>query len=173
MKKSLLLMGSTLIVMAAWAATPALTQNAQPAKTEDAAAAKPANGKPADAKPAEIKPHARPKAARGPVSQPVDAQGRPVSTKSVAARTALCKADCSPAKYDDKTSVGIHGIYRSYQQFDPQLKSVEGQRSYNECVQKCVAPLPEVYVQRAIFAAGLSWFGKTNKDCLDCHEKGH
>jgi hypothetical protein len=105
--------------------------------------------------------------------QPVDKDGRPVSTKSVAARTALCRADCSPKHYDPKTGIGIHGIYRAYRQFDPQLVSVEGRRQYADCVSRCLAPLPEVYVQRPLFAMGLSWFGKSKQSCLDCHVKGH
>ncbi len=99
--------------------------------------------------------------------------GRPVSTKSEASRTALCKADCSPAKYDEKTGVGIHGIYRSYQKDDPHLVSAAGKQQYAECVSKCLAPLPAVYLQRAVFALGINWFGKSKQSCLDCHVKGH
>jgi hypothetical protein len=100
------------------------------------------------------------------------ADGRPVSTKSVASRTALCKADCRPENYND-SGIGIHGLYRSYSKFDPHLVSVEGKKQYAECVQKCLAPLPTVYVQRAVFAMGINWFGKTKQSCLDCHVKGH
>jgi hypothetical protein len=105
--------------------------------------------------------------------QPVDAQGRPVSTVPAAKRIALCKADCTPNNYKASTGIGVHGIYRSYAQYDPQLKSIEGRASFNECVKKCSDPLPEVYVQRAVFGLGLNWFGHTKQSCLDCHAKGH
>ena len=140
-----------------------------PAFTEEAKDAQAVTAKPDNATIA-------PRAKRVAVSRragPVDGEGRPLSTKSASARIALCKADCSPAKFDQKTGIGVHGIYRSYQQFDPQLVSIEGKREYAECVQKCAAPLPTVYVQRPLFAMGMNWFGKSKQSCLDCHEKGH
>jgi hypothetical protein len=103
----------------------------------------------------------------------LDKDGRPLSSRSVAYRTKLCKADCSPQKYDEKTGVGIHGIYRSYHQYDPQLVSVRGKKEYAECVSKCLGPLPSVYVQRPLLAMGMNWFGKSKESCLDCHVKGH
>jgi len=103
--------------------------------------------------------------------------GRPVSKKSAAARTALCKADCRPNNYKDCGTwgcVGMHGLYRDYDKYDPQLKCIEGQKQYAQCVQKCVDPLPAVYIQRAVFGMGVtSWFGKSKESCLDCHAKGH
>jgi hypothetical protein len=107
------------------------------------------------------------------VKQRLDKDGRPISSRSVGYRTALCKADCSPKKYDQKTGVGIHGIYRGYQQYDPQLTSIQGKKEYAECVSICLAPLPSVYVQRPLLAMGGSWFGKSKESCLDCHVKGH
>jgi hypothetical protein len=95
-----------------------------------------------------------------------------VSKKSAAARTALCKADCRPGNYQ-ASGVGIHGLYRSYNQTDPHLTSIEGRKQFAECVKKCTDPLPPVYVQRAVFGLGLNWFGKTKQSCLDCHSKGH
>ena len=103
----------------------------------------------------------------------IDKDGRPVSTRSLSFRTNLCKADCSPKKYDAKTGIGIHGIYRGYQQYDPQLTSVRGKKEYAECVSTCLAPLPSVYIQRPLLSMGGSWFGKSKDSCLDCHVKGH
>lgn len=95
-----------------------------------------------------------------------------VSKKSVAARTALCKADCRPGNLQ-ASGVGMHGLYRSYNTTDPHLTSIEGRKQFAECVKKCTDPLPDVYVQRAVFGLGLNWFGKTKQSCLDCHAKGH
>jgi hypothetical protein len=95
-----------------------------------------------------------------------------VSKKSVAARTALCRADCRPDNLQP-SGVGMHGFYRAYNKFDPHLTSIEGRKQYAECVKKCVDPLPDVYVQRPIFAMGLNWFGRSKESCLDCHAKGH
>jgi len=99
-----------------------------------------------------------------------------VSKKSVASRTALCKADCRPNNYKDCGTwgcVGMHGLYRSYNKDDPELKSIKGQKDFALCVATCLAPLPPVYVQRAVFGLGLSWFGKKKEGCLDCHAAGH
>jgi hypothetical protein len=91
------------------------------------------------------------------------------ASRSVAARTALCKADCSPAKFDQSTGIGMHGLYRSYHQYDPQLKSIQGRKDFAACVKHCTDPLPAVYVQRPILAMGIKWFGKDADSCLDCH----
>lgn len=113
-------------------------------------------------------------APRAPAVKIDKKDGRPVSTKSLASRTALCRADCSPKKYDSKTGVGIHGIYRRFNEFDPNLQSIEGKKSYAQCVDLCLAPLPAIYVQRAVFAMGAqSWFGAPKASCLNCHVKGH
>ena len=105
-----------------------------------------------------------------------DRDGRPVSKRSAAARTALCKADCRPNNYKDCPTwgcTGMHGLYRSYNQNDPQLKSIDGQKQFAQCVKACVDPLPAVYVQRPLLAAGGKWFGKSTADCLECHAKAH
>jgi len=86
-----------------------------------------------------------------------------VST-SVGARTAACKLDCSAGN--------LHGTYRAYGAFDPQLKSPEGKKLYAECVRLCLDPLPGFYVQKSIIESGGSWFGKTKTDCLGCHAVG-
>jgi hypothetical protein len=99
-----------------------------------------------------------------------------LSKKSVAARTALCKADCRPNNYKDCGTwgcVGMHGLYRSYNRDDPQLKTPQGQKAFAQCVATCLAPLPPVYIQRAVFKLGFSWFGKSKEGCLDCHVSGH
>jgi hypothetical protein len=84
--------------------------------------------------------------------------------RSVGARTAACKLDCSAGN--------LHGTYRAYGAIDPQLKSPEGKKLYAECVRLCLDPLPTIYVQRPIIEAGGSWFGKTKTDCLGCHAVG-
>jgi hypothetical protein len=90
--------------------------------------------------------------------------------KGAAAKAALCRADCRPGNYQ-ASGIGMHGLYRAYDKFDPQLVSIEGRKQYAECVAHCTAPLPSVYIQRPIFAMGLSWFGKSASSCLDCHAK--
>jgi len=88
---------------------------------------------------------------------------KPKST-SVGARTLACKKDCSAGN--------LHGNYRAYGAADPQLKSPEGKKLYNECVRLCLDPLPSIYVQKPIVEAGGSWFGMTKRDCLGCHASG-
>jgi hypothetical protein len=83
---------------------------------------------------------------------------------SVGARTAACKKDCSAGN--------LHGTYRAYGAHDPQLKSPESRKLYNECVRLCLDPLPTTYVQRSIIESGGSWFGQTKADCLGCHASG-
>ena len=85
-------------------------------------------------------------------------------SRSLGARTAACKLDCSAGN--------LHGTYRAYGSIDPQLKSPEGRKLYAECVRLCLDPLPTIYVQRPIIEAGGSWFGKTKTDCLGCHAVG-
>lgn len=90
--------------------------------------------------------------------------------KSVAARTALCKADCLPGKFH-ANGIGMHGLYRSYSKWDPHLVSPEGKKEYAACVSTCVGPLPSVYIQKIIFGMGMTWFGKTQDNCFDCHTR--
>ena len=85
-------------------------------------------------------------------------------SRSVGARTAACKLDCS--------SGNLHGTYRIYGASDPQLKSPEAQKLFAECVRLCLDPLPGIYVQKSIIESGGSWFGKTKSDCLGCHAAG-
>jgi hypothetical protein len=85
-------------------------------------------------------------------------------SRSVASRTAACKADCSVGN--------THGIYRPYNSADPNLVSPEGRKMYAECVRLCLAPLPAFYVQKPIIEAGHAWFGMYKSDCLNCHAEG-
>ena len=85
-------------------------------------------------------------------------------SRSVGARTAACKLDCSAGN--------LHGNYRPYGSSDPQLKSPEGRKLFAECVRLCLDPLPGTYAQKSIIEAGGSWFGKTKSDCLGCHVEG-
>jgi hypothetical protein len=99
-----------------------------------------------------------------------------VSKKSPASRLASCNADCRPNNYKDCGTwgcKGMHGLYRSYNHDDPQLKSIKGKQDFQQCVSTCMAPLPKVYIQRAVFGMGLTWFGKKKEGCLDCHAAGH
>jgi len=94
-----------------------------------------------------------------------------MSKKGVASRTKLCKADCLPNNYHE-SGLGMHGLYRAYSTFDPHLTSPEGKAGYAECVKKFLAPIQRITIQRAVWAMGLTWFGKTRQDCLECHVSG-
>jgi hypothetical protein len=158
--KRLLLAAIALIVVGSLAGSLAYTVALAQDGTKPAAS-KPAASKPAAPKPAAVK---------------TDRDGRPVSNKSAAARAALCKADCLPNNYKECPTwgcTGMHGLYRSYNQNDPQLKSIEGQKQFAQCVKACVDPLPAIYVQRPLLASGGKWFGKSREDCLQCHAKAH
>jgi hypothetical protein len=180
-----LLTGAALILVGCLAYTPALTQeqkeeatSAATAETTNAPTAEPksaASPKTTGAITAEPKSAAAPetKTDAGPAKKPSGTHGAP--SRSVAARTALCKADCRPNNYKDCGSwgcTGMHGLYRSYNSNDPQLKSIDGQKQYAQCVKACVDPLPAIYVQRPLLENGGSWFGKTASDCLACHADG-
>jgi hypothetical protein len=84
--------------------------------------------------------------------------------RSVGARTAACRLDCSAGN--------LHGTYRAYGALDPQLKSPESRKLYAECVRLCLDPLPGTYAQKTFIENGSSWFGKTKADCLGCHAEG-
>ena len=85
-------------------------------------------------------------------------------SRSLGARTAACKLDCSAGN--------LHGTYRAYGSIDPQLKSPEGRKLFAECVRLCLDPLPSIYAQKPFIEGGGSWFGKTKSDCLSCHAVG-
>src|SRR5690348_4748450 len=61
-----------------------------------------------------------------------------IRAKPLGVRTAACKSDCSVGN--------LHGTYRPYGSADPQLKSLEGRKMFNECVKLCLDPLPGIYV---------------------------
>src|SRR5258708_20085193 len=81
-----------------------------------------------------------------------------------AQNAAACKSDCSTGS--------THGLYRPYNQADPNLISPEGRKLYAECVRLCLAPLPSSYFQKSIIESGGSWFGKFKSDCLRYHPPG-
>src|ERR1700680_1805847 len=68
------------------------------------------------------------------------------ASRSLASRTALCKADCAPE--------GSHGMLKPYGHYrrpeaDPTTVSTEsGRKIYAECVRRCLVPLPWFYFQR-------------------------
>ena|SRR5436190_6619123 len=132
------LIAVALILGASLTYTSAFTQNAPDTKKEEA-------------KPAEV-------------ATPKPNKSVKMSSRSVGARTAACKLDCS--------SGHLHGTYRSYGSSDPELKSPEAKKLFAECVRLCLDPLPTIYVQRPIIESGGSWFGKTKADCLGCHAVG-
>ncbi len=95
---------------------------------------------------------------------PKRAAPRSGPNRSVGARTAACKLDCSAGN--------LHGTYRAYGAIDPQLKSPESRTLFAECVRLCLDPLPGTYAQKTFIENGGSWFGKTKSDCLGCHADG-
>ncbi len=103
----------------------------------------------------------------------VNADGKQVSPYSLAERTANNRADCKPNALKPD-GVGIHGHYRGYGQWDPELKSIEGRKQFEACVKRGLEPAPWfAFLQRATFANGGTFFGKTKEDCLKCHEVGY
>jgi hypothetical protein len=84
--------------------------------------------------------------------------------KSLASRTAACRADCS--------TDGLHGFYRARVMDHPTPMSTDWGTIYSECVRTCLAPLPAFYVQRPILESGGIWFGKSAASCLECHAIG-
>lgn len=151
--RRLLLIGGILAVAMSLAYTPAFTQDAQ--KKEQAKPAANSASKPA----------------RRPTK--VNAEGKQVSPYSLAERTANNRADCRPNALKPD-GLGIHGHYRGYGQWDPELKSIEGRKQFEACVKRGLEPAPWfALLQRATFANGGKFFGKTKEDCLKCHEVGY
>jgi hypothetical protein len=85
-----------------------------------------------------------------------------------AAKAATCKADCLPNNMHPN-GIGLHGLYRSYSTWDPHLISPKGKKEYAQCVGACERPLPSIYIQKFVFGMGLTWFGKTQQSCYECH----
>jgi hypothetical protein len=97
------------------------------------------------------------------------ADGKLISPYSLAERTAANRQDCKPNNLR-KDGVGIHGHYRTYGQWDPELKSIEGRRQFEACVKRGLEPTPWfAFGQRALIATSGKFFGKTRDDCLKCH----
>jgi hypothetical protein len=150
--RRLLLVGGILAAAMSLAYTPAFTQDA-PKKKEASASEKS-------------------KAVSGRRIK-VDADGKQISPYSLAVRTANNRADCKPNALKPD-GVGIHGHYRGYGNWDPELKSIEGRKQFEACVKRGLEPAPWfALLQRATFAQGGKFFGKTKEDCLKCHEKGY
>jgi hypothetical protein len=158
------LIAGALILTASLTYTSAFTQDA-PGKNKEQA-------KPADHATPKPDQSAKPKttAARRIVKiDPVD--GKPISPYSLAERTALNRQDCLPNNLH-KDGLGIHGHYRTYGQWDPELKSIEGRKQYEACVKRGLDPTPWfAFGQRLLIATSGKFFGKTKEDCLKCHSK--
>jgi hypothetical protein len=106
---------------------------------------------------------------RTPKIDPAD--GKILSPYSLAERTALNRQDCKPNNLH-KDGLGMHGQYRTYGQWDPELKSIEGRKQYEACVKRGLDPTPWfAFGQRALIATNGKFFGKTKDDCLKCHSK--
>ena len=153
-----------LILAASLTYTSALTQDAPGTKKEEA--------KPADNATPRPEKNVKPKTARVrrvPKIDPVD--GKLVSPYSLAERTALNRQDCKPNNLH-KDGLGMHGQYRTYGQWDPELKSIEGKKQYEACVKRGLDPTPWfAFGQRLLIATNGKFFGKTKDDCLMCHSK--
>jgi hypothetical protein len=103
----------------------------------------------------------------------VNADGKQISPYSLAVRTANNRADCKPNALKPD-GVGIHGHYRGYGAWDPELKSIEGRKQFEACVKRGLEPAPWfALLQRATYAQGGKFFGKTKEDCLKCHVVGY
>jgi hypothetical protein len=122
-----------------------------------------------DTKKAEAGAAEMPKATKAGRPAKKDADGKIVSPYSLAQRIALNREDCKPNNLH-KDGLGMHGQYRTYGQWDPELKSIEGKKQYEACVKRGLEPTPWFAVgQRALIAMKGKFFGKTKDDCLKCH----
>ena len=152
-----------LILAASLVNTMAFTQgtvgNKEQAKPAADMAAKPDEG----AKPK------RPSGRRTAKTDPAD--GKLISPYSLAERTAMNRLDCKPNNLR-KDGVGMHGHYRTYGQWDPELKSIEGKKQFDACVKRGLEPTPWfAFGQRMMIAADGKFFGRGKEDCLKCHSK--
>ena len=156
------LIAGALILAASLTYTSAFTQDAPSTKKEEA--------KPADNATPKSDESAKPKRAGGRRALRTDpADGKLISPYSLAQRTALNRQDCLPNNLH-KDGLGMHGHYRTYGQWDPELKSIEGRKQYEACVKRGLDPTPWFAVgQRALIAVNGKFFGKTKDDCLKCH----
>jgi hypothetical protein len=152
-----------LILAASLANTMAFTQdtagNKEQAKPAVTVAAKPDDS-------------AKPKRASGSRTAKTDpADGKLISPYSLAERTAMNRQDCKPNNLR-KDGVGMHGHYRTYGQWDPELKSIEGKKQFEACVKRGLEPTPWfAFGQRMMIATNGKFFGRGKEDCLKCHSK--
>ncbi|MEA2982349.1 MAG: hypothetical protein QOF09_4172 [Alphaproteobacteria bacterium] len=159
------------MILAASFNTAALTQDSSGASKESSTAnteqAKPAAE--AAPKPAES---AKPKRTTGRIALKTDPKdGSIISPYSLAYRTAMNREDCKPNNLK-KDGLGIHGHYRTYGQWDPELKSIEGRRQFEACVKRGLEPTPWfAFGQRMVIASGGKFFGRGKEECLMCHSK--
>ena len=122
-----------------------------------------------DTKKEEAKAAETPKVAGRRSAKTSSADGKIISPYSLAQRTALNRRDCKPNNLH-KDGLGMHGHYRTYGQWDPELKSIEGRQQYEACVKRGLDPTPWFAVgQRLLIATNGKFFGKTKDDCLKCH----
>jgi hypothetical protein len=167
-----LLTAGALFLAASLTYTSAFTQDA-PAKNDEQAKPHDDAAPKRDAKPdaksdgsAKLK---RVGVRRVPKIDPAD--GKLISPYSLAERTALNKQDCKPNALQ-KDGVGMHGHYRTYGQWDPELKSIEGRKQFEACVKRGLEPTPWfAFGQRMMIAGGGKFFGRGKEDCLKCHSK--
>jgi hypothetical protein len=152
-----------LVLVASLVDTRASTQDIPAVKKEPANSANSAVPKSTE--------NARPKntAKRVAKIDPVD--GKLISPYSLAERTALNKQDCTPNNLH-KNGLGMHGHYRTYGQWDPELRSIEGRKQFEACVKRGLEPTPWfAFGQRAGIAMTGKFFGKSKEECLKCHSK--
>jgi hypothetical protein len=158
--KKWLLAVAALFVAASLTYTPAFTQDAAGTK----AAATKTSGKKASGTGKEY----YDKPARNATK--VDREGKTLSPYSLAERTAASRMDCKPNALK-KDGMGIHGHYRTYGQWDPELKSIEGRKQFEACVKRGLDPTPWfAFGQRMMIGSGDGkFFGRGKNDCLRCH----
>ncbi len=160
MKKRLLTAGA-LVLAASLTYSSAFTQDAPGTKKQEV--------KPSDNAAQTTVDSAKPRRAAVRRVPKNDADGKVISPYSLAQRTALNREDCKPNNLR-KDGLGIHGHYRTYGQWDPELKSIEGRKQYEACVKRGLEPTPWfAFGQRALIATRGQFFGKTRDDCLKCH----
>ena len=138
--------------------------------TQDASGTKKTRAKSAASAASSTESVKRQRAARGPYRiDPKD--GKEISPYSLASRTALNRQDCKPNALK-KDGLGIHGHYRTYGQWDPELKSIEGRKQFEACVKRGLDPTPMFAIgQRIAISGGGKFFGRGKDDCLKCHSK--
>lgn len=163
MKKSWLPIAGVFILAAALTYTSAVSQEA-PGKTSAKDTTTGVATPSADAN-AKSKPPAVRRAAK---VDPVD--GKLLSPYGLAERTAMNRLDCKPNAL--RNGVGMHGVYRGYGQWDPELKSIEGRKQFDACVKRGLEPTPWfAFGQRGAIAMGTKFFGRGKEECLMCHSK--